>query len=289
MATGLGKPAGVYRITHETWFGHFGASPPDAIWGIGTRIAATARGGRCDHSRRACGRGRLNHGSPLRTDDRTVADPPGTGSTIAPLWIIHHGWPVRVAGRPHSSATWSTGPTSDARWPTWHGNSWPTSPPRAVLPSGCGSRYGSCRSPRECTVASSPGRPPTRRSSRPRRWRCWSCSRTPGRTVGGRAGRVRARRRPDGEDPSMDVTVRRGTAIDAPALARLRWRWRTEERGETGIDKDYFLGYFSGWVLDHVAHPRAVRGRGRRPTGRHGLSGADRTGANARAHGPPYR
>jgi DNA polymerase-4 len=39
MATGLGKPAGVYRITHDTWFPHFGASPPDAIWGIGTRIA----------------------------------------------------------------------------------------------------------------------------------------------------------------------------------------------------------------------------------------------------------
>lgn len=39
MATGLGKPAGVYRITHDTWFSHFGAGPPDAIWGIGTRIA----------------------------------------------------------------------------------------------------------------------------------------------------------------------------------------------------------------------------------------------------------
>ncbi len=39
MATGLGKPAGVYRITHDTWFPHFGESPPDVLWGIGTRIA----------------------------------------------------------------------------------------------------------------------------------------------------------------------------------------------------------------------------------------------------------
>ena len=41
MATGLGKPAGVYRITHDTWFSHFGTDPPDAIWGIGT----ASRGG----------------------------------------------------------------------------------------------------------------------------------------------------------------------------------------------------------------------------------------------------
>jgi nucleotidyltransferase/DNA polymerase involved in DNA repair len=39
MATGLGKPAGVYRITDETWFAHFGASPPSTLWGIGPRLA----------------------------------------------------------------------------------------------------------------------------------------------------------------------------------------------------------------------------------------------------------
>ncbi len=39
MATGFGKPAGVYRITHETWFAHFGESPPSALWGIGPRLA----------------------------------------------------------------------------------------------------------------------------------------------------------------------------------------------------------------------------------------------------------
>src|SRR5258706_2924062 len=39
MATGLGKPAGIYRITHDTWFTLFASQPPDALWGIGTRIA----------------------------------------------------------------------------------------------------------------------------------------------------------------------------------------------------------------------------------------------------------
>ena len=51
----------------------------------------------------------------------------------------------------------------------------------------------------------------------------------------------------------MDVTVRRGTAVDAPSLARLRWRWRTEERNELGLDRDAFIEYFSGWVVDHLA------------------------------------
>jgi DNA polymerase-4 len=39
MATGFGKPAGVYRITHETWFPLFGEQSPQALWGIGSRIA----------------------------------------------------------------------------------------------------------------------------------------------------------------------------------------------------------------------------------------------------------
>jgi nucleotidyltransferase/DNA polymerase involved in DNA repair len=37
MATGFGKPAGVYRITHDTWHEHFGAGAPERLWGIGTR------------------------------------------------------------------------------------------------------------------------------------------------------------------------------------------------------------------------------------------------------------
>ncbi|HUC58992.1 MAG TPA: DNA polymerase IV [Streptosporangiaceae bacterium] len=39
MATGFGKPAGVFRITHETWMAVLGREPADAIWGIGSRTA----------------------------------------------------------------------------------------------------------------------------------------------------------------------------------------------------------------------------------------------------------
>jgi nucleotidyltransferase/DNA polymerase involved in DNA repair len=44
IATGFGKPAGVFRLTSETWFALLGDRPPDAIWGIGgkttTKLAA---------------------------------------------------------------------------------------------------------------------------------------------------------------------------------------------------------------------------------------------------------
>lgn len=37
IATGFGKPAGVYRLTSATWFDVLGDRPPDAIWGIGAK------------------------------------------------------------------------------------------------------------------------------------------------------------------------------------------------------------------------------------------------------------
>ena len=40
VATDFGKPAGVYRLTGETWFEVLGDRPPDAVWGIGRRTAA---------------------------------------------------------------------------------------------------------------------------------------------------------------------------------------------------------------------------------------------------------
>ena len=39
IATGLGKPAGVFMITKETWFELLGQQPTDALWGIGSKTA----------------------------------------------------------------------------------------------------------------------------------------------------------------------------------------------------------------------------------------------------------
>jgi DNA polymerase-4 len=40
IATGFGKPAGVFRLTGATWFGLLGDRGPDAIWGIGGKTTA---------------------------------------------------------------------------------------------------------------------------------------------------------------------------------------------------------------------------------------------------------
>jgi nucleotidyltransferase/DNA polymerase involved in DNA repair len=40
IATGFGKPAGVFRLTSATWFDVLGKRPPDAIWGIGAKTTA---------------------------------------------------------------------------------------------------------------------------------------------------------------------------------------------------------------------------------------------------------
>jgi DNA polymerase-4 len=39
LATGFGKPAGVFRITGVTWFDVLGDLPADALWGIGAKTA----------------------------------------------------------------------------------------------------------------------------------------------------------------------------------------------------------------------------------------------------------
>ncbi|HEY5249146.1 MAG TPA: DNA polymerase IV [Dermatophilaceae bacterium] len=39
LATGFGKPAGVFRLTHASWFGLLGERPTDVLWGIGAKTA----------------------------------------------------------------------------------------------------------------------------------------------------------------------------------------------------------------------------------------------------------
>ncbi|HEX6919952.1 MAG TPA: DNA polymerase IV [Actinomycetes bacterium] len=39
LATGFGKPAGVFRLTHESWFEVMGDRPTDALWGVGAKTA----------------------------------------------------------------------------------------------------------------------------------------------------------------------------------------------------------------------------------------------------------
>ena len=44
IATGFGKPAGVFRLTFANWFEVLGARPTDALWGIGAKTAKKLAG-----------------------------------------------------------------------------------------------------------------------------------------------------------------------------------------------------------------------------------------------------
>jgi len=44
LATDFGKPAGVFRLTHDTWWQVMGDRPTDALWGIGAKTAAKLAG-----------------------------------------------------------------------------------------------------------------------------------------------------------------------------------------------------------------------------------------------------
>jgi nucleotidyltransferase/DNA polymerase involved in DNA repair len=40
LATGFGKPAGVFRLTHQSWFDVLGDKPTGALWGVGAKTSA---------------------------------------------------------------------------------------------------------------------------------------------------------------------------------------------------------------------------------------------------------
>jgi nucleotidyltransferase/DNA polymerase involved in DNA repair len=44
LATGFGKPAGIFRLTYENWFEVLGGRPTDALWGIGRKTAQKLAG-----------------------------------------------------------------------------------------------------------------------------------------------------------------------------------------------------------------------------------------------------
>ncbi len=44
LATNFGKPAGVFRLTHATWFDVLGERATDALWGIGAKTAKRLAG-----------------------------------------------------------------------------------------------------------------------------------------------------------------------------------------------------------------------------------------------------
>lgn len=77
LATGFGKPAGVFRLTHTTWFELLGDRPPHALWGIGAKTSA-----------KLAGLGIRTVGDLAAADEQRLAR--AFGPTIGP-WLVRVG------------------------------------------------------------------------------------------------------------------------------------------------------------------------------------------------------
>jgi GNAT superfamily N-acetyltransferase len=55
------------------------------------------------------------------------------------------------------------------------------------------------------------------------------------------------------DQDAVAPTIRRAGLGDAKALARLRWLWRTVERGEYGLSEAEFEAAFTQWWSTHAA------------------------------------
>jgi nucleotidyltransferase/DNA polymerase involved in DNA repair len=74
IATGFGKPAGVFRLTSANWFAVLGDRPTDALWGIGVKTA-----------RKLAGLGIAT------VADLAVADPDALAAVFGPMtgpWLV---------------------------------------------------------------------------------------------------------------------------------------------------------------------------------------------------------
>ena len=155
LATEFGKPAGVFRLTYDTWFEVLGDKPTDALWGIGRRLSQRLADVGITTVKELAAADPETLKAPVRPVDRAVAGEPGSG----PRQPDHHRHArtsrAARAGRSPSRRTSTTGTRYGESWLWSPGGSPPTSPPRSARSSGSRSRCASRRSSPAPTARSS--------------------------------------------------------------------------------------------------------------------------------------
>ncbi len=85
VATGFGKPQGVFRLTAENWPAVMGARPTIELWGVGTKVSRRLAGARHPH-RRGLGIRRRGSCSRVSSARRWVRGTASSGAATAPRW-----------------------------------------------------------------------------------------------------------------------------------------------------------------------------------------------------------
>jgi hypothetical protein len=107
LAAGFGKPAGIFRLTHQSWYEVLGDRPTDALWGVGTKTARRLAGlgihtVPARHHRLGAGAERGNAAGPpggRRHRRRAAAGPAGRGQ--GQVRTVRHPDPRPPAARRH--------------------------------------------------------------------------------------------------------------------------------------------------------------------------------------------
>jgi DNA polymerase IV len=90
LATGFGKPGGVFRLTGDTWFAVLGDRPTDALWGIGGKTARRLR---------ALGIETVRQLAAADPEDLAVRFGPATGPWL--VGVANGRGDARVSGAPY--------------------------------------------------------------------------------------------------------------------------------------------------------------------------------------------